>query len=168
MAFEALPDGKGHMVDHWKMVIEKNAKIIEHRKRSVELQIQMGKALQYECLKQYKWEGPRSHDSSATRIYEPNQLAVLEDTTCDASPLGNHVVSRSEAGDKLYLSVHKTVCLCCGQKLTKTSEEVGWLTSAERMERERKVKAARKEGFQNLAEYEAWVEAEHKRRMEEA
>ena len=170
MTFVSKPEGSGDKADKWLKAVELNKKIIGHQKRALELHEQMTLALYQECLKQYKWEGPAMYNSPASRlcIYKAENLKVLEGTKCSESPVGSHVIPRHmEHPD--YASVAKAVCLCCDQKLIKTSISLGWMTGKDRLEHEKKKKAAQKEGFRSVSEYEAWVGQEFKRRqLEEA
>ena len=138
--------------------------ITEHRKKLIPLQEEMTRALEQEILKQYKWKGKVWHDSMAERPYKATEIKGVAGKTCSESPIGIHVIPRHhEQAD--WDGVARSVCMCCGQKMEhRTGGNQGWMTAAERFTYTKKVKCAKKEGFRSLAEYEAWVAEEDKRR----
>lgn len=157
MPYTTLPEADQDRVDKLNKALVSNKELIEHRKKMVKLQEEMAGALQQEILKQYKWEGRVWHDSSSNRPYKATEIMALDGTTCIESPLGSHVIPRHHE-QKDWQGYARSVCLCCGQKLSSSPSD------KERSEIKRKMDAAKKGGFRSLAEYEAWVAEEDKRR----
>lgn len=165
MPYTPLPEADQDRVAKLNKALVSNKELIEHKKKLVKLQEEMTGALQQEILKQYKWEGRVWHDSSSNRPYKATEIMALDGTTCSESPLGSHVIPRHHE-QKDWQGYARSVCLCCGQKLfSSPSDKRGWLTDKERSEIKRKMDAAHKGGFRSLAEYEAWVAEEDKRRL---